>query len=235
MAHHGYNLRSQRPICPITLQPIRDPVRTLAGVIYERAAIAQWLTEHSSDPVTNLVLPSKDLLPVGDPRQTPSDFRKDLVWTICTPFYHVAMENERKFVCPQLKTVEASQALMDDLRANPMKFYRPIEGLGSLFHGLHLKSGKITDASFKDIDFRGSTFEHVIFLRVTFNHCNLSHTDLRSATFIDCVFRGERTIFVDAKVGPEFHQCFAESHKSWSMASAGEFRESMRARGVTTL
>ena len=42
--------------CPITLQLFQDPVKTLHGQIYERAAIEDWLESKSTDPMTGETL-----------------------------------------------------------------------------------------------------------------------------------------------------------------------------------
>ena len=50
-------------LCPIFGEIMDDPVSTVAGHVYERAAIANWLRAHNTDPVTNTVLASKELVP----------------------------------------------------------------------------------------------------------------------------------------------------------------------------
>jgi len=48
---------------PITRAVMRDPVCTVAGNTYERAAITKWLEEHETDPLTNAQLSNKLLIP----------------------------------------------------------------------------------------------------------------------------------------------------------------------------
>jgi len=51
--------------CPITNEIMSDPVILVAsGKTYERKDIEVWLTLHNTDPLTNEVLASKELLPV---------------------------------------------------------------------------------------------------------------------------------------------------------------------------
>ena len=50
-------------ICPITMELMRDPVSTLDGQTYERAAIEAWLAEHDTSPLTGEKLSSKVLIP----------------------------------------------------------------------------------------------------------------------------------------------------------------------------
>jgi hypothetical protein len=45
--------------CPITLLLFQDPVKTLHGQTYERAAIEDWLESKSTDPMTGDILKIK--------------------------------------------------------------------------------------------------------------------------------------------------------------------------------
>lgn len=51
------------PACPITGEPMRDPVVAADGHTYERTAIARWLLESDKSPLTGSVLLHKDLVP----------------------------------------------------------------------------------------------------------------------------------------------------------------------------
>lgn len=53
--------------CPITKIAISDFAMTCLGSIYERSAIEEWLKKHHTDPLTNLVLPTKILFDVDPP------------------------------------------------------------------------------------------------------------------------------------------------------------------------
>ena len=52
--------------CPITLQLFQDPVKTLHGQTYERAAIEDWLESKSTDPMTGEMLKIKAVFPDDD-------------------------------------------------------------------------------------------------------------------------------------------------------------------------
>ena len=49
-------------ICPITQEPMIDPVIIANGHSYEREAIQEWLADHNTCPKTNLVLEHKELI-----------------------------------------------------------------------------------------------------------------------------------------------------------------------------
>ena len=39
-------------LCPLSSVPLRDPVSTIHGQVYERAAIEAWFEHSQNDPVT---------------------------------------------------------------------------------------------------------------------------------------------------------------------------------------
>ena len=61
-------------LCPITGEVMEDPVTTADGHVYERAAIAQWLRNHDTSPVTNAQLPNRVLSPAHALRQLIQEF-----------------------------------------------------------------------------------------------------------------------------------------------------------------
>ena len=50
-------------ICPITAEIMTDPVTTVDGFTYERAAITEWLSTKDTSPFTGATLKSKALIP----------------------------------------------------------------------------------------------------------------------------------------------------------------------------
>jgi len=50
-------------LCPITRDPMEDPVICCDGHTYEREAIEMWLRNNSRSPKTNQPLPSRELIP----------------------------------------------------------------------------------------------------------------------------------------------------------------------------
>ena len=51
------------PCCPITREPMRDPVVAADGHTYERSAIVRWLKNSDKSPLTGSVLSHKNLVP----------------------------------------------------------------------------------------------------------------------------------------------------------------------------
>jgi len=49
--------------CPLTMEPMVQPVVTADGHTYEQAAIAAWLEQHETSPLTNERLPHKNTIP----------------------------------------------------------------------------------------------------------------------------------------------------------------------------
>ena len=50
-------------LCPITQELMRDPVSTVDGHTYERAAIERWLSQKRTSPSTGAALSSTALIP----------------------------------------------------------------------------------------------------------------------------------------------------------------------------
>jgi len=50
-------------ICPISLEPMTDPVICCDGTTYERLFIERWLLHHDTSPKTNQILDNKKLIP----------------------------------------------------------------------------------------------------------------------------------------------------------------------------
>jgi hypothetical protein len=49
--------------CPISGEPMVDPVTTAVGQTYDRANIERWLRDHNTDPLTNARLRTRELTP----------------------------------------------------------------------------------------------------------------------------------------------------------------------------
>eukprot|EP00567_Pseudictyota_dubia_P001210 CAMPEP_0197464280 /NCGR_PEP_ID=MMETSP1175-20131217/63938_1 /TAXON_ID=1003142 /ORGANISM="Triceratium dubium, Strain CCMP147" /LENGTH=728 /DNA_ID=CAMNT_0043000251 /DNA_START=99 /DNA_END=2282 /DNA_ORIENTATION=+ len=54
----------ETPICPITLEPIEDPVLAIDGHTYERSAIEAWIRLNGTSPQTRELLRVEDLIPI---------------------------------------------------------------------------------------------------------------------------------------------------------------------------
>merc|ERR1712093_777929 len=54
--------RAAGDVCPITLEPMRDPVCAADGHTYEHEAIADWLRHSRRSPMTNIHLPHTKLV-----------------------------------------------------------------------------------------------------------------------------------------------------------------------------
>ena len=50
-------------LCPITKQPMSDPVVAQDGQTYQRDAIEYWLKDHGTSPLTGQALGHKQLTP----------------------------------------------------------------------------------------------------------------------------------------------------------------------------
>ncbi|GIL50161.1 hypothetical protein Vafri_6293 [Volvox africanus] len=62
-ALHHVQALEEHLCCPITQEPLVDPVVAADGNTYERLAITAWLEQHDTSPLTNEVLAHKGLTP----------------------------------------------------------------------------------------------------------------------------------------------------------------------------
>lgn len=62
--------------CPITCEPMTDPVMAADGHSYQREAIEAWLKEHDTSPKTSALLPHKMLTPNWTLKATIDDYYK---------------------------------------------------------------------------------------------------------------------------------------------------------------
>lgn len=65
------------PKCPITLEPLEDPVIASDGVTYERVAIEAWIRENGTSPQTREALRIEDLVPNRALRDMVAELRHD--------------------------------------------------------------------------------------------------------------------------------------------------------------
>lgn len=53
-------------LCPITHEPMIEPVMAADGQVYEREAIETWFRHQVTSPMTNMELPNLSLIPIDD-------------------------------------------------------------------------------------------------------------------------------------------------------------------------
>lgn len=86
------------PKCPISIDYILTPVKTVDGHVYERSQIIKWFMRHDTSPLTNLKLPSKALEPSVEATAAINKARK----TIDT-FCQKKIAPHTKAVCQSIK------------------------------------------------------------------------------------------------------------------------------------
>ena len=72
-------------VCPITAEIMTDPVSTLDGFTYERAAITEWLRTKDSSPSTGAKLESKTLIPNLSLRSMIRSFAEEFAVAVVPP------------------------------------------------------------------------------------------------------------------------------------------------------
>jgi hypothetical protein len=53
-------------LCPISQCIIKNPVKTIDGMVYDRSYIEKWFIDHNTSPLTGLVLSDKKLVDFTD-------------------------------------------------------------------------------------------------------------------------------------------------------------------------
>ncbi len=65
--------------CPLSMEIFRDPVSTLDGHCYERAAIENWLMRNNTSPVTGAILQDKTLVPAITLRKAIEEWKEGIM------------------------------------------------------------------------------------------------------------------------------------------------------------
>jgi hypothetical protein len=212
-------------ICPITLEPIAVYGITCVGSLYEYDAISDWLQDHDTDPVTNLLLPTCFVVKFMD---TPAaatkkgvDMRESLMgWC---PSIRLILDNGIKKLHDHLYDLRTSvidnpdfvqfassfsldeyantgkdRAYMSRLKGKLWPENRPLDtGYGLQF--LHFKNVTLSGKSFKS-----ELFDFAVFENCTFISCQFGRASFTGTTFINTLFKkctiayGEESMFYKA-------------------------------------
>eukprot|EP01023_Acetabularia_acetabulum_P013202 TRINITY_DN1630_c1_g3_i9.p1 TRINITY_DN1630_c1_g3~~TRINITY_DN1630_c1_g3_i9.p1 ORF type:complete len:339 (-),score=39.39 TRINITY_DN1630_c1_g3_i9:363-1379(-) len=98
-----------RLICPITEDLMKEPVVLMdTGQVYERSAIQKWLARNNRDPITNVVLQSKQVVTVHILKSECQEFR-DKITSSSTANYHSGVENVNSF-----SGIELAEKILQD-------------------------------------------------------------------------------------------------------------------------
>jgi len=86
-------------ICPLTLEPINEPVMTFVGQIYEKKTLDDWLKISKTDPIIKIYLPPPYYLPLK-PDTDIKTFRTEMCnakiqWFSNMPFRYLFEQMQR--------------------------------------------------------------------------------------------------------------------------------------------
>jgi hypothetical protein len=68
-------------ICPITCEKIQTYAITCVGSLYEHSAIVKWLEKNRTDPLTNQILPTKNvkkIININNLEEIKNDFKQSV-------------------------------------------------------------------------------------------------------------------------------------------------------------
>jgi hypothetical protein len=71
-------------VCPISHEPMEDPVVAEDGFTYERSNIAKWLEHHNTSPKTNKIIYGKSLIPNQDLRGAIREWKEKQASSLAT-------------------------------------------------------------------------------------------------------------------------------------------------------
>jgi len=117
------DIRGNCALCPITLEPLKDPLMLTDGSVYEREAILDWLARHETAPCTNIVLSHKTVLRLTPLHEVIHEFLSSNGLAGATPCY-----------------VRLREATMRAIEA-----YRETSDCNTMQESLHALSGCIAD------------------------------------------------------------------------------------------
>lgn len=230
-------------ICPITLEEIQEPGITLIGSIYEYDAIHKWLTNHNTDPITNIILPSKTILKWGDRTESLTEYAAHvknntmlynysfrLACNISAKYdklleKYQTIKNDRDWLAKTAKT--RKDFLSGKSRAYPC---RKKDQPSCNF--LNLSNSNVTNGHYKCETFNFSNLSGSKFINCDFSRCKFIGSNLTDCVFINCVFIGEQVIFYKATVtNLKFINCAFEYTDRWfNTTHPNEIRQILKQR-----
>lgn len=226
-------------ICPISLAEIKFAGITVNGSIYEYQEIVDWLKNNNTDPMTNLVLPTKNIekydLSISTKEQLfdAAKARKD---------NSIMYFNSLKLQLDAPDTYKKLKKLLFDQESDEWKAYsqakiinfipvyfcgnadnldaedeikRPT-GTGARFQFINLRDQTITDRGFKSEMFDFAKLSNCEFFECDFSRVSFIGTEFNNVTFYNCRFVGEQVCFYQATHKKlSFINCTMEHVNTW--------------------
>jgi hypothetical protein len=231
-------------VCPITREPIVEAGITALGRAYEYAAISKWLESHSSEPVTNELLPHSGLIRVPHAQAVVAE-----EWVALQAKARAQSEALRPSVGELARWGDPGSDCRSKLAVThgKVKPARPVGDVTAILtpewnpseaqvvvvdaSGTSPKEGqRVKGAIFYRCDFTGTSFVGWDFGRVRFVECSLVGT-----TFTRCVFRGEETLWADCSGTPSFLGCEVEDVAKWVQhGDPARVGQILKARGLVS-
>lgn len=196
--------------CPILHTKIEDPALTIYGNVYERSAIAQWFSQHDTDPVTNMRVPTKMLYSLCNAETTEEIHTRILEVRSFIRFYYKYDKNDALkradedfslygFQIPKIISLLVWTSFRDNQLWN-YSLYQTIQSRFGIrvsddyniarhvFSGRDLTNYTVPhiDRQFKNFAFHNTTFGAQKFYRCVFNLCSFQRSDLRNSLFQNC-------------------------------------------------
>jgi hypothetical protein len=231
-------------ICPIILESIKVAGITVYGSIYDYNAICEWLETNSTDPLTNLALPSKFVMKVIGSVEYIKIQSETVRANTSTWCYTFKMRYNSPIIYEKLIAMKKNTEVPDWAIYNEMK----IKQLGDFDKGAYMKICKgvdpdiddtiprpsntgrrfqfttikviMKDSQFKSELFDFATFNDCIFINCNFSRCRFIGATFNNVNFFKCTFIGEEVSFYKSTCSKlKFHQCKFEHADTWRITT----------------
>ncbi len=241
-------------ICPISLEEIKTAGITCVGSIYDYDNITKWLTKNSTDPVTNLVLPTKLIArKVGLSKESLIKYADNIRTNTKGWNFPFKLVNDSPIIYDELAKLKPNTDTPEWIEYNLAKSaqidnYVDHSAYDKLCTGIEdkdddMKRPKNTSSGFQFITiqdkyisnkkFKLERFDFVHFKNCIFDDCDMSSTRFigtifDNVLFRNCSFIGEKISFYKATIGRGliFDGCTVEYLEKWVTAeSVDEIRK----------
>lgn len=231
--------------CPITHEPIVIAGITAIGSIYDYTAITEWLQDHSTDPLTNLTLPTKIITRVENASHIDIALKAKDIRLSTTAWCHgFKMIHDSPIIYGKLEPLKENvksqewqeyskmKALRLPEQENDSMYFKLVNrtddvdssdliprppNTGRRFQFVTIQNIFISGKSFKSDLFDFAILKDCIFRECDFSRCRFIGATFDNVKFINCRFIGEEISFYRATIPGEliFMLCTFEHLSTW--------------------
>lgn len=200
----------EQHVCSITLEPIKEAGITCVGSVYEYSVIQEWLTTHTTDPLTNLNLYTPFVIRFSiDDLEALEEKVRDVRLTtqLLDNTFGLKRRSELEFetLSKLLPNVNGKDwdiyqiVVMEHLRNKDYSSVIRPSNTGSCFQLLTF-SGSFCGHNWKGRKFDFALFKNCMFVECNFSRATFAGVKFDQVIFRNCKFIGEEISFFQADV-----------------------------------